>query len=54
MSEKIHQSRQETEQRSYDRARRSGINPDAARNLARESSEITHRKVDDAQRPSKK
>jgi hypothetical protein len=46
MSEKVHQSRKETEDRSYERLRKHGVHPDAARQIGREASEITHRKVD--------
>ena len=44
--EKIHQSRKETEERSYERLRKQGIKPEAARQIGREASEITHRNVD--------
>jgi len=46
VSEKIHQSRAETEQRTYERVRKDGVPQEAARQIAREASETTHRKID--------
>lgn len=46
MAEDLHGSRKATEDRSYERCRQQGIPREAARQIARDASEITHRKVD--------
>ena len=43
---KDHQSRKQTEQRQYEQLRESGVTKEAARSIARESSEAVHRNAD--------
>lgn len=44
--EKLHRNAEETERRNYDRLRREGSDPDAARKIAKDAARETHEKLD--------
>lgn len=46
MGSQDHQNRRDTERQHYDRLRREGVNPDAAKKIAEDSSTQAHRSID--------